>query len=945
MVSKNKKEVAAAPTGSLISRTKTSSWVRLVPFVLVGFAAYVVFATPVFMAISHISLLRSVTITLFSGAIFSVVGLGAAWAAIYSRLIDPDKEYGDGLEALISSHKNGESGEHTRARKGFLDKKTPKDPKLPVPNSQQDLRDASRYELLERESRMTHDKVLGMGAKISVALVAFWLMMYFAFGLSPKETFLVPWPVLILIWFIQIALFPKWMTYFSFLSVAGLRFAFQVFGPTILIMLPNFLMLPFFYFFMMFFMFGSIMIPTIMQFKFYRPGDATWETPEGSVRGQPEARAKIKTQMRRFHDYAAGKTVQKPTRGMTFVGPPGTGKTLMGKEIATGARLPFIYADGNAFNVPFMGFDSLLFSFYLKPRTESLARQFGGAVFVIDEAENFLQRRGGMGQTSPGAGMERITTVEDVLRFDNFGTISECGLSLDTAYARERFWDQKFPSPREREYAHKFFMGGMGGMGGSGAILSFLTWVSGTDSPPMTAQLKRRITINLLDALFIPLKVGNKVLRPAPAKATHFNLMFIALTNRPWMLDPAVTRAGRLGVRVEFTSPDLDARADIGEHYLKIAHSKGFVHPDLLQKARVLELADITAGMSPAEIEQVITEAPDKRGEHVANLKRIKEAIESGTPIEELLEQDGKYWLRYKDDVGKPGWDDDRADWHSLAEALSSIKYGEANPSMTSEEHRKTTARHEFRGHFLQLHAFMGKWMKPSVLTIMPRRGALGMVSHIPLNDRDPRPKEYFEALLRVSVGSTAAELFYFGSNQPGVSSDLENATNIACFMVGKCAMRPYSCSEEDYRRYKKIGEPLVSVPDSSGSLMGEDVRSSFVSSILRGRDTGERVAVFLGQAFVDDYRLIRLNANRLNDIDGGEGELLRIDEFSGNKLDQLWQRLSSELVTLEKLQRDEPDNPNLTVWPDRILQASNYFYGAKPSEAEELLRAGKVSS
>ena len=177
------------------------------------------------------------------------------------------------------------------------------------------------------------------------------------------------------------------------------------------------------------------------------------------------------------------------------------------------------------------------------------------------------------------------------------------------------------------------------------------------------------------------------------------------------------------------------------------------------------------------------------------------------------------------------------------------------------------------------------------------------------------------------------------------MASDLEQATNIACFMVGKCAMLPYRCSEEERKRYIAIGEPLISVPESSGSLMGGDARSSFAMNILRGRETRERVAVFLGQAFVDAYRLIRINARSFNDIDAPKGELLRLDEFSGNKLDKLWRRLNKELVTLEHLQRNDPQNPDLTVWPDRILEVSNYFYGARPSEAEEMLHGAGVAA
>src|SRR3990167_8162192 len=312
---------------------------------------------------------------------------------------------------------------------------------------------------------------------------------------------------------------------------------------------------------------------------------------------------------------------------------------------------------------------------------------------------------------------------------------------------------------------------------GGGAIFPLMTWIDGATPPPAGERIKRRKFNQLMD-LLIHVTMGNKVLRMKPATPIHSNTIFIAATNRPQMMDPAIRRAGRLGVEVSFELPDIESRRDIAIFYMEREIAKGLMNPNILD--RIDDFAAMTANTSPADMQLYIEGAHEFRIEHVNNLLRIQAAIET-SGLESLREHDQKYWKRWEKSVGKEGWDDLRADWHSLKESMSSVSYGSADPGKTSEEQRKVTAHHEIMGHFIQLKAFLNQYMKPTVLTIMPRRQALGMVAHTPLEERDPKPQSYFEGLVRVSIGSTVAERIYFGENQPGVSSDLENATRIAC--------------------------------------------------------------------------------------------------------------------------------------------------------------------
>lgn len=892
-----------------------------VPQFLAVFLLYGV-ASSLFLISLGVPTLQAAGLAFVTGVIFSAAFVSACRLAYQEA-----QESARNFLAEQSYHpENGEATEDKRA---------------PAPShssseagSQEKLRRARRIEALKRDAAKMHDKLFRTGAIIAVSLVVFWFLMDRSFGLSPEEVYFFPWYLIALFWFFMIVFSPSWLTYPTFFGLAGFRFAVEVFGPQLILFLPNFLMLPFFYFFMMIFMFGSIMLPNLAQLKFFRPGDATWETPKGSMRGQPEARAIVETEMRKFEAWAAGRSNRRATRGMIFDGPPGTGKTLYAKELATEHDLPFIFADAQALMPPFFGFGPLILSMYFRPRTEALAEEYGGAIVFIDEAETVLAVRSGMPGPGIGAGPgQEVQTVWDVLSYDPAGCISSCGLMFDTEAVRERSWPLRMQdaysgaSAGPRQYTHPLILP-MGGGIGNASIFSLLTWLDGADTPPFKTKLIRGKINDFLNALFIPVTLFGKILRLPPGKPRSPNLLFIAATNRAWLIDPAMRRPGRFGVRVPFRTPSPESRKDIADRYFAEAIKKNWLHPDLYTEEKLWEFARATPGMSPAEIEAAIKQAADVRLHHVETLKRIKEQIDSGVEEKDLLEQDRKFWLRHKDSIGKPGWDDLRADWASLMEARMQVLHGKAEPSKTSEAYRKTTAYHEFMGHLVPLKAFLGEQMRPTVLSVVPRGSALGMVAHVPIEERDPMPQAFYEGLIRVSIGSTIAERFFFNENLPGVSSDLENATRVACFMVGKCAMTPYRCSEQEWKRYLKIGESLLVVPDSSpAAVMGTQ---TFVELVLRNPSARERVCVILGQAAVDVYRLIRENAHLAREV---VSELLEVDEFSGKRLEDLWDRLGNDLITFPRMAKTA-----IEIWPDRHFAPGNPFYTPQKPEAEQVL-------
>lgn len=763
----------------------------------------------------------------------------------------------------------------------------------------EDGRSERRIKALRRDQRRTQDKVLQMGALVLVLLISFAGLVYNATGMPPTELYIIPPALLAVIWLFLIIFLPRPVIVAVFLLFSMLRVGSLVLGPQVLGYLPNFIMLPFFYLAMMFFMFGSIMIPNLQQFKYYRPGQGDWETPKGSTRGQFLARAMIETQIDRFTRYAAGETDRKPTRGMVFTGPPGTGKTLYTKEMATELSIPFVMATGAAFNAPFMGF-GMLIPLIVKAKTEALAREYGGAVIFIDEAEIVFGARSGM---QPG--QQPQMGLMDV--YDNGGDVLI-----------------------QRDHEPIFMMPGAGAGGAGAAIFPLLTWMSGTPSPPFLEKFLRSSLNTLFDALLVPVTVGDRVLRLPPGKPRPSNVMFIAATNRFFMFDPAIVRPGRLGIVAEFVIPDEDERVDIGGHYLRKLHDKGYCQDDLITDERILEFARATPNTSPADQEQIIEESVDVRIQHVAELRRVKGYADRGE-IEDLHESDQKFWLRYKSTVYDgdgnevDGWDDERVDWSALMASRSTISFGRANPQASNETTKRKVAFHEL-GHFIAINTFNKDRVMPTLLSVIPRRGNLGMVAHVPHDTREQHPQEFFEGNVRTSVAAWVTERFFFGENLPGVSGDLRNATGVATLMVGKFGMSSFDCSEDDREYYARVGELIISEPEVNSF---NPQATSLVQGVLGNADRRKEVSVIIGMAAIDAYRLIRANQGLFLDV---IPEFLRLDEFSGARLEALWDKMTQDIVPLSEMSKEDRE-----AKPDRDFAVVNSFYEPGQAEGAEL--------
>ncbi len=231
----------------------------------------------------------------------------------------------------------------------------------------------------------------------------------------------------------------------------------------------------------------------------------------------------------------------------------------------------------------------------------------------------------------------------------------------------------------------------------------------------------------------------NQILVEMDGFTPNESVIVLAATNRPDLLDPALTRPGRFDRRVVLDLPDIEGRKDI----LKI-HMKG---KPFLTEVDMTKLAKRTVGFSGADLANMLNEA----------------AI--------LAARGGKKAI----------------DENDLEEAATKVKLGPQRKRMQTEEERKTTAYHE-AGHAIV--SRMLPLMDPVHRISIVARGMAGGFTLIPPQvDRYNETKTRLLERIATLFGGRAAEELALKDISTGASSDLEIATNIAREMVTEFGM------------------------------------------------------------------------------------------------------------------------------------------------------------
>ena len=217
-------------------------------------------------------------------------------------------------------------------------------------------------------------------------------------------------------------------------------------------------------------------------------------------------------------------------------------------------------------------------------------------------------------------------------------------------------------------------------------------------------------------------------------------VILIAATNRPDVLDPALLRPGRFDRQIPVDRPDLRGRSAI-----LAVHAK---NKPVAKSVNLEDFAKRTPGFTGADLANVLNEAALLTARE--NAKVITNA--------------------------------------ALDEAIDRVMAGpQRKTRLMTEEERRITAYHE-GGHALVAHA-LPHTDPVHKITIMPRGRALGYTMILPDEDRYATTRNQMLDQLAYSLGGRAAEELIFHDPTTGASNDIEKATNLARAMVTQYGM------------------------------------------------------------------------------------------------------------------------------------------------------------
>jgi cell division protease FtsH len=227
----------------------------------------------------------------------------------------------------------------------------------------------------------------------------------------------------------------------------------------------------------------------------------------------------------------------------------------------------------------------------------------------------------------------------------------------------------------------------------------------------------------------------NQILVEMDGFGTDTNVIVIAATNRPDVLDPALLRPGRFDRKVILDRPDVTARAAI----LRV-HSRG---KPLAPTVSLVDLAKLTPGFVGADLENLVNEAAILAARRNLSL------------------------------IGPPEFQD----------AMERIVAGpERKGQIISAREREVVAYHE-SGHAVVMHNLENSDPIHKV-SIISRGMALGYTMPLPENEKYLRSKEAFEDEIAGLLGGRAAEEIIFKQITTGAANDLERATELARSMI-----------------------------------------------------------------------------------------------------------------------------------------------------------------
>jgi cell division protease FtsH len=297
----------------------------------------------------------------------------------------------------------------------------------------------------------------------------------------------------------------------------------------------------------------------------------------------------------------------------------------------------------------------------------------------------------------------------------------------------------------------------------------------------------------------------NQILTEMDGFEKDTNVIVMAATNRPDVLDPALLRPGRFDRRIVVDMPDIKAREEI----LKV-HSRG---KPLLKSVDLGKIARQTPGFSGADLENLMNEAA------ILAAKRNKKSISM----------------------------------KELEESIEKVMMGpERKSRVLSKKEKEITAYHE-TGHAMIGH-LLPNCDPVHKISIVSRGMALGVTWFLPEQDKHLYSKSKFEDELASLLGGYVTEEIVFGEMTTGASNDLERATNIARKMVteyGMSDLGPAVFGERsheiflgrDFGHVKNYSEEVAAKIDAEIKKIIDKAYKTAKSIILKHRKLLDKIA------------------------------------------------------------------------------------------------------
>ncbi len=312
----------------------------------------------------------------------------------------------------------------------------------------------------------------------------------------------------------------------------------------------------------------------------------------------------------------------------------------------------------------------------------------------------------------------------------------------------------------------------------------------------------------------------NQILVEMDGFDTDTNVIIIAATNRPDILDPALMRPGRFDRRVVMDRPDVRGR----EAILKV-HTRG---KPIAPEVDLAQLARATPGFVGADLENLVNEAA------ILSARRNKKSI---------------------------GQDE-------LREAIERIMAGPERKSRLISQPEKVIIAYHEAGHAIISHVLPNADPVYKV-TIVPRGLALGYMWGVPEEDREMVSRNKLMDSMVTALGGRAAEELIFDDVTSGASSDLQSVTKTARNMIMRLGM-----SKELGTRVYGQKEELV--------FLGREISEQKDYSEAIAERIDEEVLMLVNEAYEKAKSLLRKHEDKLHEIANRllEVETLSREEF-----------------------------------------------------------------